>query len=226
MDNRHRRNIIYTGIQVAWRLILGNIFLILSNIVLLALSLNLKFNLLTFIIYLIASITVFPSLVAVVAYLRNNEVEDKVIEGAKAYFKAFKSAFKTGWTSGLIYEAMIIFLIIDLISANKLMKNGQFFMPLLTLLIVLSIIHAMWNVLVQNYFYVDLKNSFIFSARLLIGKPRLSLMMILLIFGDYVSFKFFPQYAILFIIPLTAYVLWKMTAKDFEELKKEVVINK
>lgn len=222
----HRRNIIYTGIQVAWRLILGNIFLILSNIVLFVLAWRLKFTLLTSIIYLLASITLFPSLVALVSYLRNDEVEDKAIQGAKCYFQAFKEAFKTGWLSGLIYELVVVFLMIDLASANKLMKNGQFFMPMLTLLIILTLIHAMWNVLVQNYFYVSLKNSFIFSAKLLIRRPLLSLMMILLIFGDYLSFKLFPQYAVLFIIPLTAYILWKMTTKDFEALKQNVIIKK
>ena len=105
------------------------------------------------------------------------------------------------------------------------MKNGQFFMPMLTLLIVLSIIHAMWNILIQSYFYVDFKNSIIFATRLLIRKPLLSLLMIVLIFGDYVSLKIFPQYAILFIIPLTAYVLWKITQQDFDDLKEKVVIK-
>lgn len=224
--NKHHRNFIYTGIQVAWRLILGNIFFILSNIVLVVLSFSLKFTLLTSLIYLIASVTVFPSLVALVSYLRNDEVEDKIGLGAKTYYQAFKDAFKIGWSTGLIYEIVLLFLVLDVISANRLMKNGQFFTPLLMLLIVLTIIHVMWNVLVQNYFYVDLKNSFIYSARLLVKKPLLSLMMILLIFGDYLSFKLYPQYAILFIIPLTAYVLWKMTERDFILLKKEVVIKK
>lgn len=221
----HRRNIIYTGIQVAWRLILGNIFLLISNLILCILSFNLKFTLLTSLVYLIASITIFPSLVALVGYLKNDEVGDKVIAGAKYYFKAFSSAFKTGWINSLMYEIIIIFLLLDLVSANKLMKNGQFFMPMLTLLIVLSIIHAMWNILIQSYFYVDFKNSIIFATRLLIRKPLLSLLMIVLIFGDYVSLKIFPQYAILFIIPLTAYVLWKITQKDFDDLKEKVVIK-
>lgn len=223
---RHRKNIIYTGIQIAWRLILGNIFLLLSNIVLVVLSLNLKLNLITFVIYLIASITIFPSLVALIDYLRNKRVADKIVAGAKMYFKSFRLSFKTGWSSGLIYEALILFLMLDIVSANKLMKNGQFFMPLLALLLILSIVHAMWNMLFQNYFYVDLKNAFISASKLMVGKPRHSLVMILLIFGDYLSFKFFPQYAVLFIIPLTAYLLWKLTAKDFDELRDEVVIKK
>ncbi len=221
----HRRNIIYTGIQVAWRLILGNIFLLISNLILCILSFNLKFTLLTTLVYLIASITTFPSLVALVSYLKNDEVGDKVIAGDKYYFKAFGLAFKTGWINSLMYELIITFLFLDLISANKLMKNGQLFMPMLTLLIVLSIIHAMWNILIQSYFYVDFKNSIIFATRLLIRKPLLSLLMIVLIFGDYISLKTFPQYAILFIIPLTAYVLWKMTQKDFDDLKEKVVIK-
>ena len=74
----HRRNIIYTGIQIAWRLILGNIFLLISNLILCILSFNLKFTLLTSLVYLIASITIFPSLVALVSYLKNDEVGDKV----------------------------------------------------------------------------------------------------------------------------------------------------
>ncbi|MDB6255126.1 hypothetical protein ODV13_10225 [Lactobacillus amylovorus] len=224
--NKHRRNLIYTGIQVAWRLILGNIFFIASNIVLAILCFNLKFTLLTSIVYIAASITVFPSLVALVSYLRNDEVEDKFKLGAKVYFKAFKDAFKLGWSSNLIYELVLLFLVLDVASANKLMKDGQLLIPLLTLLIILTIIHAMWNILIQNYFYVGLKSSVIYSARLMVKKPVISLMMILLIFGDYLSFKLFPQYAILFIVPLTAYVLWKMTLKDFGLLKKEVVIKK
>lgn len=224
--NKHHRNIIYTGIQVAWRLILGNIFFIVSNIVLVILSLNLKFTLLTSVLYLIASITVFPSLVALISYLKNDEVEDKFKLGAKFYFKEFKDDLKIGWGSNLIYEAILLFLILDVTSANKLMKNGQLFTPILTLLILLTLIHAMWNMLIQSYFYVNLKSSFIYSTRLLVKKPVISLMMILLIFGDYLSFKLFPQYAILFIIPLTAYVLWKMTLRDFGLLKKEVVIKK
>ncbi|RVU70756.1 MULTISPECIES: DUF624 domain-containing protein [Lactobacillus] len=224
--NQHRKNFIYTGIQIAWRLILGNIFFLISNLVLLILSFSVKFTLMTTIFYLVASITVFPSLVALVSYLRNDEVEDKIGLGAKVYFNSFKDAFKTGWQSGLIYEVVIIFLLVDIASANKLMKNGQFFLPLLMLLVVLTLIHAMWNLLVQNYFYVDLKEGFTFATKLLMKKPLVSLMMILLIFGDYISFKMFPQYAVLFIIPLTAYVLWKMTLKDFTLLKQEVVIKK
>lgn len=211
----HRRNIIYTGIQIAWRLILGNIFLLISNLILCILSFNLKFTLLTSLVYLIASITIFPSLVALVSYLKNDEVGDKVIAGAKYYFKAFSSAFKTGWINSLMYEIIIIFLLLDLVSANKLMKNGQFFMPMLTLLIVLSIIHAMWNILIQSYFYVDFKNSIIFATRLLIRKPLLSLLMIVLIFGDYVSLKNFPTICNFIYYPLNSICFMENYSKRF-----------
>lgn len=223
--NKHRRNIIYTAIQVAWRLILGNIFFLISNILLVLLSWNIKFTLLTSIAYIICSITIFPSLIALISYMRNEKVEDKIGLGFKVYLKSFKDAFKTGWLTGLIYEFVITFLILDLISANKLMKNGQLFTPLLTLLIILVVINIMWNMLVQSYFYVSLKNSFIYSTKLLMSKPLLSLEMIIIIFGSYLSFKFFPQYAILFIVPLTAYILWRITEKEFDNLKKEVVIK-
>lgn len=219
------RNIIYNAIQVAWRLILGNIFLLISNLVLVLLAFNLKFTLTTSWLYLICTLTVFPSLVALFEYFKNTEVGDKAILGAKIYFKYFKSSFKVACLSGLIYELILIFILIDIISANKLMKNGQFFLPTLMLLGILTIIHAMWNILVQGYFYVNVKEAFLFCLNLVFKRPMPSLLMIILIFGDYLCFKLFPQYAVLFIIPLTVYVLWKMTEKEFEDLKSKVVIK-
>lgn len=223
--HKHRRNIIYTGIQVTWRLILGDIFFLLSNILLILLSWNIKFNFLSSILYIICSLTVFPSLIALVNYLRNDTVEDQFILGLKVYFKSFKEAFKTGALCSLTYELLILFLLFDLISANRLMKNGQLFVPLLTLLIILSIVHLMWNILVQNYFYVKFKSSFIYSIKLLMAKPQISLEMVFLIFIDYLLLKLFPQYSIIFVIPLTAYILKEMTAKEFEELKRIAIIK-
>ncbi|WP_297819456.1 DUF624 domain-containing protein [uncultured Lactobacillus sp.] len=147
--NKNHRNLIYVGIQIAWRVILGNIFFLSSNIFLILLSWNLKFKIITLPLYVLCSVTLFPSLVALFNYLRNSRVEDKVILGMKTYFKYFKEVFKVGCLESLIYEAVFWFLCIDIISANKFMKNGQLFLPLLTLLIVLTLVHLFWTVMLK-----------------------------------------------------------------------------
>jgi uncharacterized membrane protein YesL len=217
----NKRNLLINATNMVCTLFLIGVCALLTSILLVFLMLCVKLNAVTVAFYLIGLLLMGPTMSAIfqTVFQCLNDTDNKVF---RSYFHHYRKDFKSSILLCLPYYSIMILLSADLYFISS---NGKvtFFVPLLLLIYIVSMISYVYSLILYTKFEMRIKDIIWFSIFLIVNRPIKSLIIVLLLFALYLFYKHFGNFAIFWGLPLFSLLTLSFLRKLLVEIELKYV---